>query len=63
MDEFRHKARKEYQCNHCGGVINIGEIYSLGRDRYPRYNEHREQIGIKYALWKICCKCLDKFEK
>ncbi len=72
MDSYRHKARKNYKCDYCKGIIKIGEIYELGKDRIPVFETDRidaiygydgKQTGIEYVSWKICSKCLIEFEE
>ena len=42
------KARKEWICDKCGGVIHKGEVYCLEESRFPKYDDNDNQIGVEF---------------
>lgn len=57
MNEKIVKARKEYKCDRCGGIIREGNLHKHISGREPRYaDDHETQIGIKYESYRTCLK-------
>ncbi|MCP4987275.1 MAG: hypothetical protein GY928_14850 [Colwellia sp.] len=51
MEEIR-KARKEYKCDVCNGIIRKGNKYVNRKYKTPRYDKNENQIGIEYLNHK-----------
>lgn len=60
MTERYMRARKEYPCDHCGQIIEKGELYNFGKGRYPAFAEdvhgNDVQVGISYYQYRLCLK-------
>ncbi len=49
------KARKDYECDKCKGIIRKGNSYIHYSERFPKYNhDETKQIGIEYFNSKTC---------
>lgn len=60
METIR-KAKREYYCMTCSGVIRKGNLYKHTQLRIPNFNDDGVQIGIKYISYRECNK--DCFQK
>jgi hypothetical protein len=61
LKDYIRKARKDYECDYCGGVIKKGEKYRSLKGKEPKYKLidiwNEEQIGINYINGKTHIKC------
>ena len=46
------KARKIHKCDCCNGNIQKGEKYRLRKERYPRYDDDENQIGVQFIQFR-----------
>lgn len=63
LKEYICKARKDYECDYCGGKIKKGDKYRNLKGKEPKYklvdnwDEPEEQIGVNYYNVRTHIKC------